>query len=110
MNTHLTTTEDITIFKHILDLFLRPVIGSAKLSGPFTDAEKTGVPSVFLDERTLKIFMPNGSRIYFLIKKRNAFNVSDKNMLTRFVSKLQSSIYGSDVLSALRSNAVPLNG
>lgn len=105
MNTHLTTQEDITIFKHILDLCLRPVIGSAELTGPFTDIEKAAVPSVFLDERTVKIFMPNGGRIYFLMKKRVAFNVTDRNMLTRFVGKLQSSIYGNDVLSAYRESA-----
>lgn len=105
MNTHLTTQEDITIFKHILDLCLRPVIGSAALSGPFTDAEKAAEPAVFPDDRSVKIFMPNGSRIYFLMKKRSAFTVSDKNMLARFVSRLQSNIYGNDVLSAYREAA-----
>lgn len=102
MNTHLTTQEDITIFKHILDLCIRPAIGTASLSGPFTDAEKAAVPAVFLDEQTVKIFMPNGGRIYFLIQKRSAFNVSDRNMLARFVSRLQGSVYGNDALSAYK--------
>ncbi|NLC24504.1 MAG: hypothetical protein GX776_08600 [Oxalobacter sp.] len=109
MNTHLTTQEDITIFKHILDLCIRPVIGSARLSGPFTDAEKASVPAVFLDEKTVKIFMPNGGRIYFLMQKGSAFNLSDKTMLTRFVSRLQSTVYGSDALSAYReTSGVPV--
>lgn len=88
MHTHLITQEDVVLFKQILDIYLMPIIGNPVLSGPFTDMEKPASPVVFLKENVIKIFMQDGVRIYFLMRKRTAFNASEKNLIARFAGNL----------------------
>ena len=100
MDTCTMVEEDITIFRQVFHLYIRPLVSGVSLMGPFTDAARASHPVVEVSPDCVRVFVPKHDGVSFVFQKEKPFTNNEKNLIEQIMRRIHG-------LVAPRAEPVP---
>ncbi|MDL2283529.1 hypothetical protein LJC19_00030 [Oxalobacter sp. OttesenSCG-928-P03] len=92
MDTCTMVEEDISIFRQVFNLYIRPLVNGIDLIGPFTDEIRVSHPVVEVSPDCVRVFVPKHDSLSFVFQKEKPFTGNEKNLIEQIMRRIHGQV------------------